>query len=214
MSKTLGQGIDKVLKRGGFDATSANVDRGVCADWINTKYREMVRRSEWRVEPVTIATTTAGQADYGPLDTQIIRVKDPVVVGGTPFRRVGTRQLSALAYGDVRVLTKGVYGPGYSVDGRMLSLYPPPDTGGAAIVANCVLYPTVLADENADALILDDEFADAVFDGAIGLGMEEIYESPSRAQAFYNRFDTKTEELRRLANRMLEGGPRQLNPTV
>lgn len=203
---TLGEAIDACLAQGGFDSTSSNTSRAIVASWINRKHREMVRKSKIRRGSVELGPTTTA-ASY-PVPDNVVEI-DSLTVGTMPYNRKGRRQLARLTGGQDRIVygvVQGFFIPTYDAASlEYVTLYPTPSAAGASITADAALKADTLTDETSDSLIVDDEFAEAVVDGAIGMGRKRVDLRPDLAADYEQDFQAKVEELRRSVNSRVGG---------
>jgi hypothetical protein len=200
MATTVQTLIDELLNEYSFDTDAAGALRA-----LNRRHKKMVARARsWR-KLITVGTTVAGQRDY-PL-SGILEVHE-VQVGGVPYGKAPRQAQTSYARSE---LTWSPSDEGLA-DGTgtgELGLIPPPTVSGLAITA----FGPVPADDLVQGgnILIDDDFADALVDGAAATFFARDAEQMATADRNETRFDAACEEYRRRVARAVRGpGPAQI----
>lgn len=198
--------VTAVLDQGGFDVAQA--PRATVLGWLQEIVSELVARSRWRREIITVGTTVVGTSQY-PVASTVVEA-DELSVGGARAARVSTDQLWEFQSGD-RFTYPGrtVFAPYFSADGLTegVELYPVPSTAGLTIRALVSASAPTLADDGTAVTALPDDMHGRIVDEAIRLG---------RRRLFGIEYDESTREglvvgLQERRNKRLGGGTQQLS---
>lgn len=176
---------------------------------LNRRHKRMVARARSFRGPYSLGNTVAGQASY-TLGRTIIEVY-AVTVAGVPYSKA--RRPDIYAASQDAVVWEG--DGGLIVEDTVagdpaFTFIPVPTESGLAIIAYAAIEPADLqAADPATALKVDDDFYDALVEGAASTFLARIGEGdPDRLEA---RFEAACEEMRRRQRRRLRGaGPSQI----
>lgn len=190
--------VDEVL-------SVAEVDSPTALRVLNRRYRSMVARSRCLRKRVAVGNTVAGTAFY-PLD--VIELYS-LEVAGVPYGKA--RRPDIYGYSQGTLLWVGPAGGGLIVADastagvKGLTLIPAPTTTGAAITAYAAVKPTDMAlVDDVATLVIDDDFHEALVEGAQGTLLRRIGEGDP--DALDARFEAACEEQRRRTQRRFRGG--------
>lgn len=188
-----------------------DTDRATVLSLLNEAYGTQVARARWLREIISIATTTAGTADYALADNVV--TLERLRAGAYEFDPVGIDQMWALGTaGGTWNGRSGVYSVDYSSTGSTsITLYPTPDESGVALTGLASVLPDALTDDTGSVPVTPVDSHGSLIDGTAALILLRIDERPDLAAPFQQRFDGVTEEIRRRKNsRVGTGRPAQM----
>lgn len=180
---------------------------------LNRAYREMVVRARWRTAEKSLGTTVSGTATYALSagDAAAVQDVEKLRVGSGSFvdwSYVGQTDLWELKGGRRRLVgAGGVFARYDDASGNVgLELYPAPTTSGDAILALVALEPVDLA-ADTDAVIVPDDLAERIADGAIARLLKRLDEDTAQANDFLASFNEGVDLLSQRAKGRFGEGP-------
>lgn len=184
----------------GFDVTAA-----VQIGWLDRRHKKMLGRARAYRKQLAVGTTVADTAFYALDVLELYQL----TVGGVPY--IKARQPDVYGYSQDTLLWTGNGGlivADYSAGAvKGLTLIPTPTAGGDAIIAYAAVTPPTL-DDAADTVLVEDDFLDALVEGACATGFSRDTERLDVARYYEERFDAACEEYRRRTNSRFRGpGP-------
>jgi hypothetical protein len=131
-------------------ATPAEIDT-----LINEGHKELCVRAGWTRANLELGPTVIGQAAYALGATVYGPLK--VKVNGVPYDPSSEQEADRIIDGDLRLASDGIFWISQDAAGvESVSIYPTPGTAGLSIIANAVVYPAELVDEDDPVRVPDD----------------------------------------------------------
>ncbi|HEY4096159.1 MAG TPA: hypothetical protein VGM33_11630 [Baekduia sp.] len=195
--------IDQVVKEYSFD-----IDVTQALRELDIRHKSMVARALADRRTITIGETVAGQQVYPVTALELYEL----YVDGVPYGKVPRTSVAAARQGRLTWSPswQGLFVATADAGGvAEVGLIPVPDTTGLEITA----FAAVRADslEQAGVIAVDDEFSNALVEGAAATFFARDAEQIPTADRNEARFDAACEELRlRIRARFRKPGPAQI----
>lgn len=188
MTWTLEQVVDR--------STTEGIEPAEATQIANQRYQELVRRSGFLRATVSIGTTDGTTTDFA-LPAAVARVLAVKVTldDGSVVRypnRIGTDDFDALVASDLES-SQNSYAEDFDANGGVqLCVYPAPEAG--TLYARVTKVPDELVND-ADELIIPDEFVQGLLDGIKAVVFRDMDEDVQAAQALEASFESAVEKL-------------------